>query len=104
MLIRLKQAVRDAAHQIDRAITLGVSAMYPIVFNLPAPDPVPDWKKVVGLGWKVVRVTFTESRKAFKEISTQELDEHRTGQTLRVEVQAQSHAYPTNNHQHSERE
>jgi hypothetical protein len=90
MLIRFKQAVLDAGHQIDRAINLGVAAMYPIVFNLPAPDPVPDWKKVVKLGWKVVRVTFTESRKALKEMSAQELDEHRAGQVMRVERQAQS--------------
>jgi hypothetical protein len=74
MLIHLKKTVRDFAHKIDQAITMGVSAMYPLVFSLPAPDPLPDWKRVVKLGWKVVKVTVSETTRVLRENSFPKLE------------------------------
>jgi hypothetical protein len=67
MLIRFKRAIREAGRQLDRAIALGVSAMYPIVFTLPAPDPLPDWKRVARLGWKVAKVTVAETIRVIRK-------------------------------------
>jgi len=66
-MTRIKATMAEAARQIDKAINLGVSAMYPLVFNMPAPDPPPDWKHVVRVGWKVVRVTAKETTRILKE-------------------------------------
>lgn len=67
MLIRLKRLVLEVGRKIDQAINLGVASMYPLVFSLPAPDPIPDWKRVVRLGWKVVTVTAAETTRLIKE-------------------------------------
>ncbi len=53
-------------HRLDEAITLGVSAAYPLIFNMPTPDPVPDWKAVVRFSWRVVCVTARETVKVLK--------------------------------------
>ena len=58
---RLRRVARDVAGRLDRAITLGVASAYPLVFNVPTPDPVPDWKRVVRVGWRVVRTTAVET-------------------------------------------
>ena len=58
---RLGNVVRDVAGRLDRAITLGVASAYPIVINMPTPDPVPDWKHVVKVGWKIVKTTMVET-------------------------------------------
>jgi hypothetical protein len=58
---RLRTVVRDVVGRLDKAITLGVASAYPIVLNIPTPDPVPDWKRVVRIGWKFVKTTFVET-------------------------------------------
>jgi hypothetical protein len=57
----LGNVARHVAGKLDRAITLGVASAYPIVFNMPTPDPVPDWKHAVKVGWKLVRTTLAET-------------------------------------------
>jgi hypothetical protein len=61
-----EQVVRFAQH-MDKAITLGVTAAYPLLFSMEAPDPVPDWKQGVRFGWRVVRVTAKETFKVLKK-------------------------------------
>jgi len=58
---RLRRVARDVAGRLDRAITLGVASAYPVVFNMPTPDPVPDWKRVVRVSWRIVRATAVET-------------------------------------------
>lgn len=58
---KLGNVARDVAGKLDRAITLGVASAYPIVFNMPTPDPVPDWKHVVKVSWKLVKTTLAET-------------------------------------------
>jgi hypothetical protein len=48
-------------HTIDKAIDLGIQAAYPLVFNMPTPDPPPDWKRIVRLSWRMVRTTAKET-------------------------------------------
>ena len=55
------------AQRMDKAISLGVAAAYPLLFSMDAPDPVPDWKDGVRFGWKVVRVTARETLKVLKK-------------------------------------
>jgi hypothetical protein len=62
----LKAHVLALAHRLDEAIALGVSAAYPLIFNMPTPDPPPDWKAVVRFSWRVVRVTARETVKVLK--------------------------------------
>ena len=57
----LRRVARDVAGRLDKAITLGVASAYPIVFNVPTPDPVPDWKLVVRVSWRIVRATAVET-------------------------------------------
>jgi hypothetical protein len=66
--VTLRGYLRKLAHKIDQAITLGVASAYPMVFNMPTPDPVPDWKNVVRLSWKVVRVTSKETIRLLREV------------------------------------
>ena len=58
---RLRAFARDVAGRLDRAITLGVASAYPVVFNMPTPDPVPDWKHAARVGWRIVRATIVET-------------------------------------------
>lgn len=58
---RLRAIMRDVAGRLDRAITLGVVSAYPVVFNMPTPDPVPDWKHAARAGWRIVRATIVET-------------------------------------------
>lgn len=58
---RLRAFARDIAGRLDRAITLGVASAYPVVFNMPTPDPVPDWKHAARVGWRIVRTTIVET-------------------------------------------
>lgn len=60
------RALKFARH-MDKAISLGVAAAYPLLFSMDAPDPVPDWKQGVRFGWKVVRVTARETIKVLKK-------------------------------------
>jgi hypothetical protein len=62
-----KVRVVKLAQRMDRAISLGVAASYPLLFSMDAPDPVPDWKQGVRFGWKVVRVTARETIKVLKK-------------------------------------
>jgi hypothetical protein len=62
----LPSRVASLARKLDRAINLGVSAAYPMVFNLPTPDPPPDWKAVVRVAWRAVRATARETVKVLK--------------------------------------
>jgi hypothetical protein len=74
MMNKIRQTVKEAARQLDRAITLGVASMYPLVFSMPTPDPVPDWKRVVKVGWRVVVVTVTETTRILRETGFLKLD------------------------------
>lgn len=58
--------IAAAARKLDNAINLGVSAAYPVLFNLPTPEPPPDWKAGVRFAWRVVKVTARETVKALK--------------------------------------
>jgi hypothetical protein len=60
------QVIRVAQH-MDKAITLGVAAAYPLLFSMDTPDPVPDWKQGVRFGWRVVTVTAKETLKVLKK-------------------------------------
>lgn len=64
---RVKLYAIEVAKKLDKAITLGVAAAYPILFSMEVPDPVPDWKDGVRFGWKVVRVTARETLKVLKK-------------------------------------
>jgi hypothetical protein len=64
--VKLKARITAAVHALDEAITLGVAAAYPVIFNLPTPDPPPDWKAVVRFSWRVVRVTTRETVKILR--------------------------------------
>lgn len=65
----VKGFIRLVGRQIDSAITLGVSSAYPLVFNLPTPDPPPDWKRAVKLGWKMITTTSRETYRILIEAS-----------------------------------
>ena len=58
---RVARVVRGAARRLDEAVTLGVASVYPLVFNVPAPDPLPDWKHVVRVSLRVVKVTVVQA-------------------------------------------
>ena len=64
---RLKATVRHLAVRLDKAITMGVASAYPMVFNLPTPDPVPDWKRIVRIGWKMTKYTLVEAYKILRQ-------------------------------------
>ena len=46
---------------------MGVASAYPMVFNLPTPDPVPDWKRIVRIGWKMTKYTLVEAYKILRQ-------------------------------------
>ena len=64
---RVKVYAYEIGRRLDKAISLGVAAAYPMLFSMDAPDPVPDWKQGVRFGWKVVRVTARETIKVLKK-------------------------------------
>jgi len=57
----------EVAYRLDKAISLGVAAAYPVLFSMEAPDPLPDWKDGVRFGWRVVRVTARETMKVLRK-------------------------------------
>lgn len=65
----VKSIARLVGRQLDAAITMGVASAYPLVFNMPTPDPVPDWKRVVKLGWRMVKTTSGETYRILIEAS-----------------------------------
>lgn len=64
---RITVYAREVASRLDKAISLGVAAAYPLLFSMDAPDPMPDWKDGVRFGWKVVRTTARETYKVLKK-------------------------------------
>ena len=56
------------AIQLDKAIETGLTAAYPLVLNVPAPEGGVQWKDKVKLGWKLVK-------KAGKEVVKATVDE-----------------------------
>ena len=64
---RVSQQVLLWVKKLDKAISLGVAASYPLLFSMEAPDPLPDWKDGVKFGWKVVRVTARETFKVLRK-------------------------------------
>lgn len=57
----LKKHARELAHQLDQAVDLGVQAAYPLVFNMPVPDPPPGWRDLARVGWRMVKATTKET-------------------------------------------
>lgn len=53
--------LKRLARKIDQAIDLGVAAAFPLVFNIPPPDPLPPWRDLVRIGWRFVRTTAREA-------------------------------------------
>jgi hypothetical protein len=64
---RAKVFIRTVAKRLDKAISMGVAAAYPILFTMDAPDPLPDWKDGVRFGWRVVKVTARETVKIIRK-------------------------------------
>jgi hypothetical protein len=64
---RVKTHTLKLVERLDKAISLGVAAAYPLLFSMEVPDPIPDWKNAVRFGWKVVRVTARETFKVLKK-------------------------------------
>jgi hypothetical protein len=64
---RAKVFIRMVGRRLDKAISMGVAAAYPILFTMDAPDPLPDWKDGVRFGWKIVRVTVRETVKIIRK-------------------------------------
>ena len=58
---KFKARAREVAHQLDKAVDLGVQAAYPLVFNMPTPDPPPSWRDLVRVGWRFVKATTKET-------------------------------------------
>jgi hypothetical protein len=52
------------ALQLDKAIETGLTAAYPLVLNLPAPEGGVQWKSKVALGFKLVKQAGKEVVKA----------------------------------------
>ena len=52
------------AVQLDKAIETGLTAAYPLVLNMPAPEGGVQWKSKVALGWKLVKQAGKEAVKA----------------------------------------
>ena len=50
--------------ELDKAIETGLTAAYPVVLNLPAPEGGVQWKSKVALGWKLVKAAGRETVKA----------------------------------------
>ena len=63
----VKEKVVKFARHMDKAISMGVAAAYPLLFSMEAPNPTPDWKQGVLFGWRVVRVTAAETIKVLKK-------------------------------------
>lgn len=70
IFMKLPDSVKNAAKVIDKAIELGLTAAYPTVFNLPAPENGVQWKEKVKVGAKLVRT-------AVKDIAGAVVDEWR---------------------------
>jgi hypothetical protein len=51
----VKTKLRSILGTLDEAIELGLTAAYPTVFNLPAPEGGVQWKEKVKLGAKLVK-------------------------------------------------
>lgn len=64
---RARREVVELVRKLDRAISLGVAAAYPLLFSMEAPDPLPDWKAGVRFGWRIVRVSAHETYKILKK-------------------------------------
>lgn len=64
---RAKVYAQKIGRRLDKAISLGVAAAYPMLFSMDAPDPLPDWKDGVRFGWRVVRVTARETLKVLRK-------------------------------------
>jgi len=58
---KFKIHAHEFAHQLDKALDLGVQAAYPLVFNLPIPDPPPGWRDLARVGWRMVKATTKET-------------------------------------------
>jgi hypothetical protein len=52
------------AVQLDKAIETGLTAAYPLVLNMPAPEGGVQWKDKVKLGWKLAKQAGKEAVKA----------------------------------------
>lgn len=59
-----KAHLLNVAVHLDKAIETGLTAAYPLVLNLPAPEGGVQWKSKVGLGWKLVKQAGKEVVKA----------------------------------------
>ena len=64
---RIRLYAHEIANRLDKAISLGVAAAYPMLFSMEAPDPLPDWKVGVRFDWRVVRVSVKETLKVLKK-------------------------------------
>ena len=64
---RVRVYAHEIGRRLDKAISLGVAAAYPMLFSMDAPDPLPDWKDGVRFGWRVVRVTARETLKVLRK-------------------------------------
>ncbi len=62
--MQLPNGVKAFAAQLDKAIETGLTAAYPLVLNLPAPEGGVQWKSKVALGWKLVKAAGKEAVKA----------------------------------------
>jgi hypothetical protein len=60
----LRSNLLTIAIQLDKAIETGLTAAYPVVLNLPAPEGGVQWKSKVALGWKLVKAAGRETVKA----------------------------------------
>jgi hypothetical protein len=60
----LRDHLLTVALELDKAIETGLTAAYPLVLNLPAPEGGVQWKEKVKLGWKLVKKAGKEAVKA----------------------------------------
>jgi hypothetical protein len=60
----LRNHLLVAAIHLDKAIETGLTAAYPLVLNLPAPEGGVQWKSKVALGWKLIKQAGKEAVKA----------------------------------------
>ena len=64
---RTRREVAELVRKLDKAISLGVAAAYPLLFSMQSPDPLPDWKGGIRFGWRIVRVSARETIKILKK-------------------------------------
>jgi hypothetical protein len=60
----LRSKLLPIVAEIDKAIETGLTAAYPLVLNLPAPEGGVQWKDKVKLGWKLIKTGGKEAIKA----------------------------------------